>query len=73
MSIEHVQEIYRCGVFDMQQGAKDGLIAFAKETGNPIPAAVLYGVGDEESGLEAAVGAYKRTLKSPVLEFWLPR
>ena len=52
-----------------QQGAKDGLIAFAKETGNPIPAAVLYGVGDEESGLEAAVGAYKRTLKSPVLEF----
>lgn len=52
-----------------QQGAKDGLIAFAKDTGNPIPAAVLYGVGDSESGLEAAVGAFKRNSKSPVLEF----
>ena len=52
-----------------QQGAKDGLIAFAKETGNPIPAAVLYGVGDSESGLEAAIGAFKRNSKSPVLEF----
>ena len=30
---------------------------------------MLYGVGDAESGLEAAVGAYQRTLKSPVLEF----
>lgn len=52
-----------------QQGAKDGLIAFAKDTGNPIPAAVLYGVGDSESGLEAAVAAFKRNSKSPVLEF----
>ncbi len=45
------------------------MIAFAKDTGNPIPAAVLCGVGDTESGLEAAVGAFKRNPKSPVLEF----
>ena len=52
-----------------QKGARDGLIAFAKDTGNPIPAATLYGIGDAQAGLEAAVGAFTYSLKSPVLEF----
>jgi len=52
-----------------QKGARDGLIAFAKNTGNPIPAATLYGIGEPEAGLDAAVGAFTYSLKSPVLEF----
>ena len=52
-----------------QQGARDGLIAFAQDTGNPIPAAILYDLKDEGAGLEAAVGAFIRNPKSPVLEF----
>lgn len=52
-----------------QKGARDGLIAFAKDTGNPIPAATLYGIGDAQAGLDAAVGAFTYSLKSPVLEF----
>ena len=52
-----------------QQGARDGLIAFATETGNPIPAAVLYEIGAAEAGLKAAVGAFMKSSKSPVLEF----
>ena len=52
-----------------QQGARDGLVAFAQDTGNPIPAAILYDLKDEKSGLEAAVGAFICNPKSPVLEF----
>ena len=36
---------------------------------NPIPAAILYDLKDEKSGLEAAVGAFICNPKSPVLEF----
>ena len=50
-------------------GARDGIVAFAEDTGNPIPAAILYGLNDHSSGLKAAVGAFKRNPKSPVLEF----
>ena len=54
-------------------GARDGLVAFAEDTGNPIPAAVLYGYNDERSAFRAAVGAFRRNPKSPVLEFLLAR
>lgn len=51
------------------RGARDGLVAFAEDTGNPIPASVLYRVNAEEAGLKAAVGAFRRNPKTPVLEF----
>ncbi len=52
-----------------QQGARDGLVAFAQDTGNPIPAAILYALGAQSAGLDAAVGAFICKPKSPVLEF----
>ena len=56
-----------------QQGAQDGLVAFAQDTGNPIPASILYSLKDFDSGLEAAVGAFICNSKSPVLEFLAAR
>ena len=63
------RDIPTCCLQYAQKGARDGLIAFAKKTGNPIPAATLYGIGEPEAGLEAAVAAFTYSLKSPVLEF----
>ena len=54
-------------------GARDGLVAFAEDTGNPIPAAVLYSFNDERAAFRSAVGAFRRNPKSPVLEFLLAR
>lgn len=54
-------------------GARDGLVAFAEDTGNPIPAAVLYGFNDERAAFQAAVGSFRRNPKSPVLEFLFAR
>ena len=51
------------------RGAREGLVAFAEDTGNPIPASVLFRVNAESEGLRAAVGAFRRNPKSPVLEF----
>ncbi len=51
------------------RGAREGLVAFAEDTGNPIPASVLYKVNAESYGLRAAIGAFRRNPKTPVLEF----
>ena len=63
------RDIPTCCLQYAQKGSRDGLIAFAQDTGNPIPAATLYGIGDAKAGLEAAVGALTYNSKSPVLEF----
>jgi hypothetical protein len=51
------------------QGARQGLIRMAEETGNPIPAAALWRVGAKEDGIAAALKAIEKNPNSPVLEF----
>lgn len=50
-------------------GAKQGLIAFAAETGNPIPASALCRAQADADGIIAAVEALRSNPKSPVLAF----
>jgi len=51
------------------EGARQGLISFARETGNPLPAAALFRVDAYEEGIDAAVGALKKNPKSPVIKY----
>lgn len=51
------------------EGARRGLVSFARETGNPLPAAALFRVDAYEDGMDAAIGALKRNPKSPVVKY----
>ena len=50
-------------------GSRKGLVSFAQETGNPLPAAALFRVNAYEDGMDAAVGALRKNPKSPVLKY----
>jgi hypothetical protein len=50
-------------------GSRKGLVGFAQETGNPLPAAALFRVNAYEDGMDAAVGALRKNPKSPVLKY----
>ena len=51
------------------EGARQGLISFARETGNPLPAAALFRVDAYEDGMDAAIGALNKNPKSPVVKY----
>lgn len=51
------------------EGARQGLVSFASETGNPLPAAALFRVQAYEEGIDAAIGALRRNPKSPVIKY----
>jgi hypothetical protein len=50
-------------------GARKGLVSFARETGNPLPAAALFRINAYEDGMDAAVGALRKNPKSPVIKY----
>ena len=54
-----------------QHGAREGLIAFAKDTGNPLPCAILCQIKAEDEGIKAGIAAFQKKPTSSVLEYLL--